>query len=284
MVMRRLIRERRSLLLQALPGRGNPPSRNTKIGCRVHNVPGWVGLDTHGGVGIDFSGGVCTRCYIPFNADEGDTSGGSFDSPHRDLVFMNLWADAQDLTDTGAGVVVASKPEAKGSGAKVDKIYLKGYGGPANYGDGRPALGRGAVLISYQNDFTIGDDVVVENYKRSAVAVVGSCDGGEIGRVLAINGVAAGGDGIIPVRCEATSGNNPLGVKIYPPRRRGSITTLFETTGNAWVQGGYYNSAALPSPPGTQFSQGAQVMITNGDKPVWWAGSNWRDATGAVVP
>lgn len=197
---------------------------------------------------------------------------------------MNLWADAQDLTDTGAGIVVASKPEAKGSGAKVDKIYLKGYGGPANYGDGRPALGRGAVLISYQNDFTIGDNVVVENYKRSAVAVVGSCDGGEIGRVLAINGVAAGGDGIIPVRCEATSGNNPLGVKIYPPRRRGSITTLFETTGNAWVQGGYYNSAALPSPPGTQFSQGAQVMITNGDKPVWWAGSNWRDATGAVVP
>ena len=262
----------------------NPPSRNTKIGCRVHNVPSWVGLDTHGGEGIDFSGGVCTRCYIPFNADEGDTSGGTFDSPHRDLVFVNLWADAQDLTDTGAGVVVASKPEAKGSGAKIDKIYLKGYGGPASYGDGRPALGRGAVLISYQNDFTIGDDVICENYKRAAVAVVGNCDGGEIGRVLAINGVQAGGDGVVPVRCEATAGNNPLGVKIYPPRRRGSITALFETIGNAWVQGGYYNSAALPSPPGTQFSQGAQVMVTNGDKPVWWAGSNWRDATGAVVP
>lgn len=258
----------------------NPKSRRTKIGCRVHNVEMWAGLDTHGGEYIDFSGGHVTRCWIAFNLDNGETSGATTnDAPHVGAQLVNLFADAEDLTDTAAGIACVAKVDARSKGVLIDNVYLRGYGGPDDYGDGRPTLGRGAIFLNNADGFTIGSNVVLDQCKGTALTINGDCPQGQVGSLYVRNLQPAGGNQTL-IR---TTGSAIGAVKIEVPRREGA-GTLYSLTGNAWVQGGYFPSSSRPNPGAGTGSQGANIFDTTLSKPLFWSGTQWRDATGAPAP
>ena len=262
----------------------NRQSAGSKIGCYVHDVPTWAGLDTHGGANIDFSGGYITRCRVPYNLDAQESAG---NTPHTGCIIKNFFCDAQDLDNTNeetfAGVVVVGpvSGDAVSSGTIVDDGTIIGYGGPVTYTGGIPSLGRAGVYFSNILDFKMGGGVSIIGPRRAGVACAGICSG--VIESFYVEDISADTGVQEAINIQSRSGDFPDGVFAKPSRIIGTVLKKFSVVDGSVVESGEYTVSTLDA--ATLFT-GRTVFVsdeTGGAVVAYSDGTNWRRVTDRAI-